>query len=221
MYFTTKKCQFILHFRRLSRIVAFLFTIKKKEICKDLFSEHFTDKSREISRLSGREPLITDNELRNQGDQQYSLIVGKITAFGIHNSRGIREDLFFKCIGKYFGVQVQATIVYLVSSAFQPGLMYDITEDNRSFNSRKMTMKRFIGMSPEHVLSEQSKLEIETQYRTIRQKISKFFNNKYGGMQVAQFLIYMKSQRTKLIVTWSLCSVEAMCMALQPKGTWF
>lgn len=51
--------------------------------------------------------------------------------------------------------------------------MYDVTEDSLSYRNRRMTLKRYIGMSPEFVLLERDLLEIETQYATIRQKISK------------------------------------------------
>lgn len=95
---------------------------KKKEICRDLFSELFTDKTREISNLIGTEPLITDDELRNQGDPEYSLIVGKVTAIGAHSPRHKGEDLFLQCVGKYFGLRYQESIVRFVSSAFQPWL---------------------------------------------------------------------------------------------------
>lgn len=139
-----------------------------------MFSEHYDETTRKVTELIGIEPLITGDKSTNEGDSQFPLIVGQITSIGVHSPRGrILQDLFFECVGKNIKYR-QKDFSSIVSSAFQPGLMYDSEEENFILKNRRMTLKKYIGVSPEYVSLDQS--ELESQYLTIRNKISTFYS---------------------------------------------
>lgn len=139
-----------------------------------MFSEHFNKTTEKVTELIGIKPLITGDKSTNEGDPQFPLIVSQITSIGVHSPKeGILQDLFFECVGKNIKYQ-QKDYVSTVSSAFQPGLMYVSEEENFFIKNRRMTLKKYIGVSPEYVSLDQS--ELESQYLTIRHKISTFYS---------------------------------------------